>query len=201
MKNIKSLSLAALFFSVAIHGRLQGSLFLTGGYVDYAGGSAPIGFTLTFNRTPDFLTVDSFNRQADAFQFYIGTSTNIPIGNAPLASLVRGGEIHVAGDIPIRDQSPPSGDPNSGGWGPIRGSVSYSLTGQTLTFSVPASLLNVSSPFGYELLLTTYGATSADYLRVSGGPIVVPEPSTISLALLGLGFIFWQVRRSLPNTY
>jgi len=101
MKNIKSLSLAALFFSVAIHGRLQGSLFLTGGYVDYAGGSAPIGFTLTFNRTPDFLTVDSFNRQADAFQFYIGTSTNIPIGNAPLASLVqRFGRLNRSGEFP-----------------------------------------------------------------------------------------------------
>src|SRR5258708_7613266 len=107
---MKSLIASALMLSVITHGFSQGTL-LTGGYIDYSGGPTPVTFTLTFNHPPDLLTADTIGRQADSFQFFISTT------------VVRGEEIHIAGDVRVRDQSPSSGDPDSGGWGALRGSV------------------------------------------------------------------------------
>lgn len=76
---------------------------------------------MQFNRLPDFFTVDALERQADSFQYYIGFQS-FPLN---FESLVRGEEIHVAGDIRVRA---PIGDggPGSGGWGPIFGPMSLS---------------------------------------------------------------------------
>jgi hypothetical protein len=85
----------------------------------------------------------------------------------------------------IRNDGPPDdSDPQSGGWGSVRGSVPYSLSGETLTLSVPADVLNVQGTFAYSLLLTSFGAaTHNPYTGDSGGPIPVPEPASLSLAL------------------
>src|SRR5262249_25458505 len=85
----------------------------------------------------------------------------------------------------VRDDGPPdNSDPHSNGWGPIRGSVPYVLSGKTVTFQIPASVLNVQGPFGYTLELMVYGADSFEpYTGRSGGLIFVPEiPRIVSVS-------------------
>ena len=182
-----------------VHSIAQGGFSLTDGYVSQIDGSSNVNFTLTFNQSPDFFTVDQFGTQANSFQFYIATTTNIPTPYPlrPYASLIRGEEIPVAGVLPVRNDSPEdTSDPNAHGWGSIRGSVSYSLIGQTMTFSIPANVLNVQGPFAYTLDLLSYGGTTAVYPALSGGTMV-PEPSLMSLAMMGLlGFAVLLGRRS-----
>ena len=164
-----------------------GTFTLEAGSVSDIDNSGNVTFTLQFNRAPDFFTLDAYDRQADAFQFYIATTTNIPLfyPPRPYASLIRGGEIYYDNAIVIRNDGPPDdNDPHSGGWGSVRGNVPYSLSSQTLIFSVPADVLDVQGPFAYSLLLTSFGAaTHNPYTGDSGGPIPVPEPATFSLAL------------------
>jgi uncharacterized membrane protein len=170
-----AVTLAASFFCAAAYSDAQVTFGLTNGYVSNIDGGSNVAFSLTFNQVPDFFALDQSGRQASGFQFYISTSTNTP--SSPYASLIRGDEIHIAGVIPIRDDGQPdTTDPNSGGWGSIRGSVPDVLNGQTLTFSVPASVLNVSGPFGYELVLDSYGGMTSNYFGASGGPIIPPLP-------------------------
>ena len=172
----------------ALNADTQSPLALEAGFVSDIDISANVTFTLQFNRAPDFFTSDQYGRQADAFQFYIATSTNIPLfyPPRPYASLIRGGEIYYDNAIVIRNDGPPDdNDPHSGGWGSVRGNVPYSLSDETLSFSVPADVLDVQSPFAYSLLLTSFGAATHDpYTGDSGGPIPVPEPATFSLALV-----------------
>jgi hypothetical protein len=146
-------------------------------------------FTINFNEVPDFFSVDEFGRQADAFQYFIDGDGNFPfsLGNpvySELETIIRGGEINIAGDIRVRDVFGVGG-PNSGGWGPIRGSVPYTLNGTQLTFSTPLELIGDDDGlFSYELLITEFGSTT-DRLTAQS----VPEPLTIlgSGVALGIG--------------
>jgi hypothetical protein len=178
--------LLLLLVLVASKSAAQGTLTLEAGYVSDIDSFGAVNFTLQFSRTPDFLSLDQYGRQADAFQFYIATSTNIPVfyPPRPYASLIRGGEINYGNGIVIRNDGPPDdSDPHSGGWGSVRGSVPYTLNTDTLTFSVPADVLNVQGTFAYSLLLTSFGAaTHNPYAGDSGGPIPVPEPVPLSFA-------------------
>jgi hypothetical protein len=172
------------FVLVAWESRAQGGFVLQCGYISDIDTSGNINFTLRLNRAPDFFTSDEYGRQADAFQFYIGTTTNIPVfyPPRPYASLVRGGEIQYGNGLIIRNDGPPDdSDPNSGGWGSVRGTVPFSLNGALLQFSIPADVLNVQGPFAYSLILTSFGAETHDpYTGDSGGPIPVPEPGPVS---------------------
>ncbi|MHC5938115.1 hypothetical protein [Nostoc sp.] len=122
-------------------------------------------FTVNFNQVPDFFTVDKFNRHSNSFQYFIDPDGELPILNASpiysnFSSIIRGEEIPIAGDIRIRDVfSVGASEPNSGGWGKIRGSVPYSLDGNVLKFSAPLQLIGDSDGlFSYQLLLTEFGA-------------------------------------------
>jgi hypothetical protein len=171
----------------ALNADTQSPLALEAGFVSDIDSSANVTFTLQFNRAPDFFTSDQYGRQADAFQFYIATSTNIPLfyPPRPYASLIRGGEIYYGNAIVIRNDGPPDdADPHSGGWGFVRGAVTYTLNADILTFSVPAEVLDVQGPFAYSLLLTSFGAATHDPLAGgSGGPISIPEPGPFFLVL------------------
>jgi hypothetical protein len=122
-----------------------------------------VTFTLVFNRVPDFQTEDSLGRRADAFQYYILGDPTLPYP-AYYDAIVRGEELDpISGLLPIRDAVPPSSDPATGGWGPIRAVVPFQLSGRTLKFSASLDMISdhsLDGHFSYELLLTQYGATS-----------------------------------------
>ncbi|MEH2413319.1 hypothetical protein [Nostoc sp.] len=141
-------------------------------------------FTVNFNKAPDFFTVDKFNRHADSFQYFIDPDGELPILNASpiysnFSSIIRGEEIPVASDIPIRDVfSVGASEPNSGGWGKIRGSVPYSLDGNVLKFSAPLQLIGDSDGvFSYQLLLTEFGAWNGITNENKSIITSVPEPN------------------------
>lgn len=99
-----------------------------------------VTFRIVFNRSPDFSTADDLGRQADEFQYYVGS--DVPVAPWLYDSIVRGGEIHSSGLIRIRNNSlVPDPTPGSGGWGTVRGEVSFDLRGPVLRFSAPLAFL------------------------------------------------------------
>ncbi|MCC5660489.1 hypothetical protein LC608_26625 [Nostoc sp. XA010] len=157
-------------------------------------------FTIDFNRVPDFFTLDQAGRQADSFQYYVEADGEFPIFRgspfySELESIIRGEEINVAGDIRIRDVfSVGPLEPNSGGWGKIRGSVPYSLDGTVLKFSAPLQFIGDSDGlFSYQLLLTEFGGSS-DSVENKSTIASVPEPN-FALGALTFGALSVGLRR------
>ncbi|MBN3947505.1 MAG: hypothetical protein HWQ38_13965 [Nostoc sp. NMS7] len=155
-------------------------------------------FTINFNQVPDFFTVDKFKRQSNSFQYFIDPHGELPIVNASriysnFSSIIRGDEIPVAGDVRIRDVfSVGPLEPNSGGWGKIRGSVPYSLDGTVLKFSTPLQLIGDSDGvFSYQLLLTDFGSWNGITNENKSIISSVPEPNlalgVLTFAALSLG--------------
>ncbi|MBW4672562.1 MAG: hypothetical protein KME52_00480 [Desmonostoc geniculatum HA4340-LM1] len=147
-------------------------------------------FTINFNRVPDFLSVDEYNTQADSFQYFIDPDGELPIfGISPaysnLKSIIRGEEIHVGGDVRIRDVFPVgSSEPNSGGWGSIRGSVPYTLDGTLLKFSAPLQFIGDSDGlFSYALELYEFGSWNGITNENKSIVTSVPEPNCVLGAL------------------
>ncbi len=159
-------------------------------------------FTINFNQTPDFFSVDAFGRQADSFQYFIDADGKFPVskGNplySELETIIRGEEIHVAGDIRLRDVfATGTPQPNSGGWGNIRGSVPYTLNDTTLKFSAPLQLIGDSDgQFSYILEVYNFGSAGEDSIgnkSVLNQP--VPEPLTIAGTAVA-GVMGWWMRR------
>lgn len=148
-------------------------------------------FAVTFDRTPDFHTLNSAGVQADSFQYYIDLdkSPSFP-GPSNIEMVFRGDEIHIHDAIVIRDVFTlvPT-EPYSGGYGPIIGMTDYNLVGNQLSFSV--DLDAISSPngqFSYALMCTEYGAMT-DWVY-SNGISVIPAPSAIVLAAIGISAVF-----------
>ncbi len=131
-----------------------------------------VRYEVTFNREPDFHTLDESGAQADSFQFHLDTMEgNRGLGGTspyPWESVVRGEEIHVSHTIRIRDHVlGPSHEPGSGGWGPIAGAFPYRLQGRRLTFSIPFAAQNTpTGRFAYSLELYRYGSWTG---RAYGG--------------------------------
>lgn len=152
--------------------------------------SNSVQFQIEFNRTPDFLTTDEYGRQADSFQYYVDADGGLPIFKggefyySNLESIIRGDEIHLGGDVRIRNAFPPDlNSSSSGGWGSIRGSVPYTLSGNLLSLLVPLQLIGDSDgKFSYQLLWTEYGGMGG-YIEAE----TVPEPATIFGSFIALG--------------
>ncbi|MEH2164786.1 MAG: hypothetical protein V7K38_27960 [Nostoc sp.] len=158
-------------------------------------------FTINFNRVPDFFTLDQFGRQADSFQYFIEADGEFPIFrgspfDSNLESIIRGEEIHVAGDVRIRDVfSVGPSEPNSAGWGKIRGSVPYSLDGTVLKFSAPLQFIGDSDGlFSYRLELYEFGAWNALTNENKSTIASVPEPN-FALAALTFGALSVGLRQ------
>lgn len=158
-------------------------------------------FTINFNRVPDFFTVDEFDRPADSFQYFIDPSGELPIFRPPsayshLSSIIRGSEIYVAGDVRIRDVfSVGPSEPNSSGWGNIRGSVPYTLDGTVLKFSAPLQLIGDSDGlFSYRLELYQFGRWNNLTNENKSTIASVPEPN-FALGVLTFGALSVGLRR------
>jgi hypothetical protein len=123
-----------------------------------------VRFTIEFSHEPDFITTDSFGRQANSFQYYI------------------------PGDPPAEP------DAASGGWGPIRGSVPFRVQGHLLTFSAPVEMLTDryrNGAFNYEVGSFVFGALTR--WENGHTIVVVPEPTTRNLLVLaGAGLFGWK---------
>jgi len=127
--------------------------------------SAAMQFIVIFDHNPNFTTLDSNGRPEDSFQIYIAynPATQHPGNTQSVDVLVRGGEIHIAHEIRIRDARPTVADPNAEGWGAVRGTVPFrvhTLPNGTavLTFSVPFNVLGITGQFAWELETYKFGA-------------------------------------------
>ena len=147
--------------------------------------SQEVQFTIEFNQAPDFFTVDAFGRPENSFQYFIVGNPKLPYPQN-YDSIIRGDEIHVTMDtIRVRNSFPPNyADPNSGGWGSIRGSVPFILNDNILTFSTPLDLISnhsIDGNFNFRLDTYVFGSTTESVISQS----IVAEPS--SLMLIGIG--------------
>lgn len=133
-----------------------------------------VTFTMEFNRPPDFSTVDEYGRRADSFQYYILGDSSLPYPEH-YDAIIRGDELDRGrGVLPIRAAAPTDPTPGSGGWGPVRAEIPFTLDGAVLTFS--ASLATVSAHsahghFSYELLIVQFGSGTQFFQKES---VVIP---------------------------
>lgn len=147
-------------------------------------------FQIEFNRAPDFFTTDEADRQADSFQYFIDADGGFPIFRGTdtyysnLEAIIRGEEIHLGGDVRIRNALPPDPDlSSSGGWGSIRGSVPYTLSENVFSLLVPLQLIgDTDGKFSYRLEWYEYGGTGG-YIEAE----TVPDPATIFGTFMALG--------------
>jgi len=147
-------------------------------------GARTITFELLLNRPPDFFTLDSVGRQADAFAYYFDTRPGV---NALLTFFGDGPPGGVQSRIWTLD-IPSSGMLSV--MGPQPGTVPYTLNGSDLSFTVPFQMLGEEDgQFSYRFELYEYGA----WTGVTYGP--VPEPSTMALSALGLMISTIALRR------
>lgn len=204
MKTLHTFTIAALFVvALSLQRAAFGAQIISQDFTfDSSAGIAY--FVITWNSARNFFTLDDVGRPADSFQIWINPPSAGP-GLYPPANpysnvLIRGDEIHVNNSIVLRNIGPPqNSDPNSGGWGPIIGSVPFSLSGDSTSFSVSMDLLGVTRAFNYDLEGYQYGAINCE--DVFGAASVVPEPSTYYLAgaMLMVSFGF-HCRRKLRKS-
>jgi hypothetical protein len=107
-------------------------------------------FQIEFNRAPDFFTTDEYGRQADSFQYFIDADGELSlfsggISYSNLETIIRGGEIHLGGDVRIRNLFPP--DPDL--------SVAQEVGGQSaVLFPTPCQEMSSHFSSPYSLLVT-----------------------------------------------
>lgn len=183
----KSLTIAALLGGLlAFAGPVRAGLSeFSPVIVNQAAGTAT--FSIDFPHVPNFYSVDAFGRVADSFQIQISANPNGSPQINP-TTVIRGDEIHYSSAITIRNGSPPSSDPQSGGYGTVRGTVPFSITGTDLTFTTPLSLIGApTGNFSYYAFTTQSGMTTA---AVEGRSVPLPSALGAGMMMLGIGIFF-----------
>ncbi|HET6249672.1 MAG TPA: hypothetical protein VFE47_18430 [Tepidisphaeraceae bacterium] len=153
-------------------------------------------FTLDFNHVPDFKTVDSAGRHVDSFQYEIVPNTSTPISQVPFSSVgavVRGDEIGSGNVVPIRNgfSNGVDANPAAGGWGTVRGSVPFSVQGNTLSFTAGFNVIGTSNGvFSYRVFTTNFGSTVTTIDSISV-PLPAPVPAALVTvaAFAGIGLL------------
>jgi hypothetical protein len=142
-------------------------------------------FSLTFNQAPDFTTLDSLGRPANSFQIEYAANYDPSIKfQKSLTGIVRGDEIHIADDLRIRSANG-NGGPDAGGWGPIVGSVPFSLIGDTVSFSIPTvDLGGFTKTSAYDVFSLAYGKQTVNQFVT-----MVPTPAAFPSGLAGLAIV------------
>lgn len=169
--------------------------------MDFASGQA--NFSVRFDRSPDFFTLDDVGRPADSFEFFTDTVSSDPIQSViegmyrsgPLGTQTIIGSYEVAARRQLTIWWP---KPRSE-WRPddhiVHAALStygeYTLVGDTLSFSVPLSLLHdPDQTFYYGFQLFQYGGwTTFNYYGTSGQTYILPVPEPSRTAMLGAGVL------------
>lgn len=175
MRRLSTGLVAALVLLVALVVRAH-ALTLESQSAEFDPATNLVHFTLVLSGPPDLFTYDSFGRQKDSFQYHVVYDpARLSRALFDMDVVIRAAEIPWNGNVlAVRDRFPYSdGSDHSGGWGPVRGTVPYTLTGSTITFTVPLALLGDSDgTFGYYLMVLQWGGTeSAVYALVPGGTV------------------------------
>lgn len=145
-------------------------------------------FALVFSHAPNFLATDADGTQVESFQYEIdGDWTPASPGRSPFGfdridAVIRGGEIHVAGDLRVRDTRG-IGDEDAGGWGRILASVPFDIDDDTLSFALPNSLFDDrDGVFQYRVFAMEHGALT-NVIQAA----VIPLPTAVwsGLSLFG----------------
>lgn len=174
--------------------------------IDPATGQA--NFSLRFDRPPDFFTLDDAGRPADAFELFTDTASNDPIqstidglnGSGPLGTqtIISGYDIATRRQLNIWWPKPVSewipGDPES--QAVLRTYSGYTLASDTLSFSLPLSLLHEpDAAFYYGFQIFQYGGwTTFNYYGTSGQEYVPAVPEPAHAAMLGAGLLLLAAR-------
>jgi hypothetical protein len=125
-------------------------------------------FDVVFNRAPDFHTLDSVGRQADAFWFDIDTDDRLSTG---LFADWYDPDLGIDRRI-ISENGDSSLHLHEGAFGPLLTTIPFELTGTEVRFSAGFDALGVpegTARFNYALVATEYGATTQQI-------VVVPLP-------------------------
>src|SRR6185437_10335459 len=152
-------------------------------------GTSDATFSINFGHTPNFDSVDAHGRLTDSFQILIAPD---PVSATPFISpttVVRGDEIRFNAAIPIRNGAPPDfSDSHSGGWGSVRGTVPFSVSGTELTFTAPLSLLGApDGRFAYDVSTFASGFTKNE---VKSQSVPLPPAFAIGMMMLATGIGF-----------
>lgn len=142
-------------------------------------------FEIVFNREPDFIATDSDGTQIEAFQYEIDgdwTAGQESFGFDRIDAVIRGGEIHQEGLLPIRDTRA-SDDPQAGGWGRILDQVPLDIEGSQVSFTLPASLIDDSDGvFQYRVFAMENGELTS---LIQSAVIPLPNAAWSGLSLFG----------------
>jgi hypothetical protein len=142
-------------------------------------------FSLTFNQAPDFNTLDSLGRPANSFQIDFASSYDPTVKfTQNVTGVVRGDEIHFDQNLRIRSADG-NGGADAGGWGPVTGTVPFSLVGDNISFSIPTSDLGgVGKTSAYDVFSLAFGKQTANQFVT-----MVPTPAALPSGLAGLAIV------------
>jgi hypothetical protein len=174
-------------------------LQVVGSSVRFDNAAQVVNFDIEFNHKPDFFTLDASGRQLDSWQISLDTMPGYNgFGGSspyPWETIIRGEEIHCADNIRVRNHIlGPSPEPESGGWGPIAGTVDYTLVDKKQRFTIPYDVLNTASgTFRFEIETYMYGEVQSH--AVKGGSIpAIPAPAASGILGVG-GMVMFRRRR------
>lgn len=142
-------------------------------------------FTVRFDRAPDFVTTDLYGRQKDSFQYFVDSQVkgNLFAPN-PDVTIVRAEEIHAADALRIRDSVGDDTGATSGGWGPIRATVPFTVSGDTVQFTASWDALGqAGTHFRYGLESYEFGSMNDERVRL------IPLPPAFWAGGVTLGFV------------
>src|SRR5579862_3426142 len=155
-----------------------------------------VTFTIDFGHAPDLADVDAMNRPDDAFEIQVAPNNVDPMIDP--VTVIRSDEVQFGSKITVRDAMPADlTDPHAGGWGPLRGSVPFTVKGNDVSFT--ASLKLMGLPNGMFDFATTTSHFGDETAFAETDMHAVPLPSSIAgaLAILMFGLIVSLTRHAI----
>ncbi len=165
---LRSIGVAFFFGFLLMCGTTRASFHIVSDSVDFDSEKRTTTFDVRFSSAPDFYTLDHLGRQKNSFQYFFDRNlTGDLFAPSPDLTIIRAEEIHVANVLRIRDSLGDDPSPTSGGWGPIRGTVPFTLSGDDVHFIVGWSVLGQTGDhFRYGLESYEFGTVTDSIARM-----------------------------------